>query len=149
MAEPKSAGLWANSISRGAGHYILYKTPVYEHAGCSGVQECRCGDRCKGGEGGELNLDIEGAGGVLQQDIDCRWGNCCKGSGEVTCMRSLNFSGCGFSLLWDMGDLVRLQQYVQSDVSVVGNWGAHFTSCSSKNPHLQGFPHPLTQAEAL
>src|SRR5258708_16070309 len=99
MAEPKSAGLWANSISRGAGHYILYKTPVYEHAGCSGVQECRCGDGCKGGEGGELNLDVEGAGGVLQQDIDCRWGNCCKGFGEVAHMGSLNFSGCGFSLV--------------------------------------------------
>ncbi len=75
---------------------FLYKTLVYEHAGCSGIQEHRCGD---GGEGGELNLDIEGAGGVLQQDVDHRWGNCCKGSGEVTCMRSLDFSGCSFSLV--------------------------------------------------
>src|SRR5260221_6899630 len=38
-----------------------------------------------------------------------------------------------------MGDLVRLQWYVQSEVSIVGNWGTHFTSCSSKNPHLQEF----------
>src|SRR5258707_6488015 len=42
---------------------FLHKTLVYEHAGCSGIQECRCGDRCKGGEGGELDLDVEGAGG--------------------------------------------------------------------------------------
>jgi len=44
---------------------FLYKTPVYEHASCSGIQEHRCGDGCEGGEGGKLNLDIEGAGGVL------------------------------------------------------------------------------------
>ena len=78
---------------------FLHKTPVYEHASCSRIQECGHGDRYKGGEGGELDLDIEGAGGVLQQDIDHRWGNCCKGFGEVTCVGSLNFSGCGFSLV--------------------------------------------------
>ena len=78
---------------------FLYKTPVYEHASCSGIQECRCGDRCKGSEGGELDLDVEGAGGVLQQDVDRRWGNCHKGFGKVTHMGSLNFSGCGFSLV--------------------------------------------------
>src|SRR5258706_7232390 len=32
------------------------------------------------------------------------------------------------SLLWDAGELVRLQQYVQSEVSVVSNQGAHFRS---------------------
>ena len=37
---------------------FLHKTPVYEHPSCSGIQECRCGDRCKRGEGGELNLDV-------------------------------------------------------------------------------------------
>src|SRR6266436_2501059 len=78
---------------------FLYKTLVYEHAGCSRIQEHGCGDRCKGSEGGELDLDVEGAGGVLQQDIDCRWGNCHKGFGEVAYMGSLNFSGCGFSLV--------------------------------------------------
>src|SRR5260221_9117317 len=50
-------------------------------------------------------------------------------------------------LLWDTGDLVQLQWYVQSDLSVVGNQGAHFTGCSFKNPHLQGFSCPLTQVE--
>ncbi len=78
---------------------FLYETLVYEHASCSGIQEHRCGDRCEGSEGGELNLDVEGAGGVLQQDIDHRWGNCHKGFGKVTCMGSLNFSGCSFSLV--------------------------------------------------
>src|SRR5258708_6464583 len=43
------------------------------------------------------------------------------------------------SLLWDMGGLVRLQWYVQSEVSVLSNQGTHFTGCSSKNPPLQGF----------
>src|SRR5260221_6958536 len=42
-------------------------------------------------------------------------------------------------LLWDAGELVRLQWYVQSKVSIVSNRGAHFTSCGSKNPLLQGF----------
>ena len=36
---------------------FLYETPVYEHPGCSRIQECRCGDGCKGGE---LDLDIDG-----------------------------------------------------------------------------------------
>ncbi len=52
------------------------------------------------------------------------------------------------SLLWDTGDLFRLQWYVQSEVSIVGNQGTCFTGCSFKNPHLQGFSCPLTQAEA-
>src|SRR5260221_12020500 len=51
-------------------------------------------------------------------------------------------------LLWDMGGLVRLQWYVQSKVSVLSNQGTHFTSCSFKNPPLQGFSHPPTHAEA-
>src|SRR5258707_15204974 len=38
-------------------------------------------------------------GETLQRDIDCRWGNCCKGFGKVAHMGSLNFSGCGFSLV--------------------------------------------------
>ena len=78
---------------------FLHKTLVYEHASCSGIQECGCGDGCKGGEGGELNLDVEGVGGVLRQDIDHRWGDCHKGFGKVACVGSLNFSGCSFSLV--------------------------------------------------
>src|SRR5258708_1168429 len=49
-------------------------------------------------------------------------------------------------LLWDTGGLVRLQWYVQSEVSILSNWGTHFTSCGSKNPPLQGFSRlQLTQ----
>ena len=55
------------------------------------VKECGHGDGCEGGEGGELDLDVEGVRGVLRQDIDCGWGDCCKGF--------LNLSGCGFSLI--------------------------------------------------
>ena len=61
--------------------------------------QCRCGDRCEGSEGGELDLDIEGMRGVLQQDIDCGWGNCCRGFGKVAHVGFLNLSGCGFSLV--------------------------------------------------
>src|SRR5260370_35894560 len=50
-------------------------------------------------------------------------------------------------LLWDAGELVQLQWYVQSKVSIVSNWGTHFTGCSSKNPLLQGFSCPPTHAE--
>src|SRR5258708_39682134 len=38
-----------------------------------------------------------------------------------------------------MGGLVRLQWYVQSEVSVLSNWGAHFTGFSSENPWRGGF----------
>ena len=88
-------------MGEGSGLKLVFldKTPVYEHTSFSGIQEHRCGDGCKGGERGELNLDIEGAGGVLQQDIDHRWGNHGKGFGEVAHMGSLSFSGCGFSLV--------------------------------------------------
>src|SRR5258708_26754682 len=51
------------------------------------------------------------------------------------------------SLLWDMGGLVRLQWYVQSEVSVLSNQGTDFTGCSFKNPPLQGFSHPPTHVE--
>src|SRR5258708_5133362 len=34
-------------------------------------------------------------------------------------------------------------RYLQSEVITGGNWGTHFTSCSFKNPHLQGFSHSL------
>src|SRR5258708_5021049 len=78
---------------------FLYETSVYEHPGHSRIQGCGCGNGCKGSEGGELDLDIEGTGGVLQQDVDHRWGNCHKGFGEVTHVGSLNISGCGFSLI--------------------------------------------------
>ncbi len=61
-------------------------------------------------------------------------------------MGSLNFSGCGFSLI-TLGYGRSGLMYVQSKVSVVGNQGTHFTGCSSKNPHLQGLSHPLTQVE--
>ncbi len=44
---------------------FLHKTLVYEHPSCSRIQEHGCGDRCEGGEGGVLNLDIEGVRGVL------------------------------------------------------------------------------------
>src|SRR5258708_27401940 len=40
-----------------------------------------------------------------------------------------------------------LQQYLQPEVITGGNWGTRFTSCSFKNPCLQGFSHPLTQVE--
>ena len=70
---------------------FLHEAPVYEHTSSPGVQECGCGDRCKGGEGGELDLDVEGAGGVLRQDIDGRQRDYCEGF--------LNLSGCGFSLV--------------------------------------------------
>src|SRR5258708_5986391 len=63
--------------------------------------------------------------------------------GGTTARGFLIFLGVTFLLLlWDAGELVRLQRYVQSKVSVVSNWGTHFTSCSSKNPLLQGFSCP-------
>src|SRR5258707_4462208 len=46
-----------------------------------------------------------------------------------------------------MGGLVRLQWYVQSEVSVLSNQGTHFTGCSFKTPPLQGFSHPPTHVE--
>src|SRR5258708_36759027 len=75
---------------------FLYKTLLYEHASHSRIQEHRCGDRCEGGKGDELNLDVEGVGGDLCEEIDHRWGNCQKGFGKVTCVGSLNLSGFGF-----------------------------------------------------
>src|SRR5258708_1454887 len=69
--------------------------------------------------------------------------------GGTTARGFLIFLGATFlSLLWDVGELVRLQWYVQSEVSIVSNWGTHFTSCGSKNPLLQGFSHPLTHVGA-
>src|SRR6266481_634375 len=49
-------------------------------------------------ESRSMDLETE-AGGVLQQDVDHRWGNCHKGFSKVACVGSLNFSGCGFSLI--------------------------------------------------
>src|SRR5260221_11669928 len=70
-------------------------------------------------------------------------------AGRGTTARGFSiFLGVAFlSLLWDMGGLVRLQQYVQSEVSILSNWGAHFTCCSFKNPPLQGVSCPLTHME--
>src|SRR5260221_7550102 len=67
--------------------------------------------------------------------------------GGTTARGFLIFLGVAFLLLlWDAGELVRLQQYVQSKVSVVSNWGTHFTSCSSK-PSSPGvfLPSDFTQ----
>src|SRR5258708_3176777 len=71
--------------------FCMKLPPVYEHTSSSGVQEHGHGDRCKGGEGGELDLDVKRAGGVLLQDIDGRQRDYCKGF--------LNLFGCGFSLV--------------------------------------------------
>ena len=71
-------------------------------------------------------------------------------AGGGTAARGLLISlGATFlSLLWDAGELVRLQRYLQSEVSVRSNRGAHFTGCGSKNPPLRGFSRPPTHAEA-
>src|SRR5258708_3246126 len=70
-------------------------------------------------------------------------------AGRGTTARGFLISlGAAFlSLLWDTGGLVQLQWYVQSEVSVLSNWGTCFTSCGSKNPPLQGFSHPPTHVE--
>ena len=45
--------------------------------------------------------------------------------GGTTARGFLISLGAAFlSLLWDVGELVRLQRYVQSEVSIVSNWGA-------------------------
>ena len=44
---------------------FLHKALVYEHTSSSRVKEHGCEDGCEGGEGGELDLDVERAGGVL------------------------------------------------------------------------------------
>src|SRR5258705_7336034 len=40
------------------------------------------------------------------------------------------------------------RSYLQSEVITGGNWGACFTSCGFKNPHLQSFSCPPTHPEA-
>src|SRR5258708_26149070 len=40
MAEPKSAGLWANSVSRGTGHYTIYKSLSY----IGSLHKCKIGE---------------------------------------------------------------------------------------------------------
>ncbi len=59
VAHEDGLGKWGGLES-----VFLHETPVYEHSSCSGVQEHGGGDRHEGSEGGELNLDVEGMGGV-------------------------------------------------------------------------------------
>ena len=69
--------------------------------------------------------------------------------GGTTARGFLISLGAAFlSLLWDTGELVQLQWYVQSEVPIVSNWGTHFTGCGSKNPLLWGFSRPPTHTEA-
>ena len=69
------------------------------------------------------------------------------GGGTIARGFLISLGAAFLSLLWDVGELVQLQWYVQSKVSIVSNQGAHFTGCSFKNPLLQGFSRPPTHTE--